>query len=103
VQTRRGESLSTLILSISSGILEIIHVYKRVFIDGIASLVSRRRYFVPFCYHEKQHTGICCAVLVTAFTGLCDGLHIAQAKAEVRDYIHYLETVCLAVCLLFNP
>lgn len=41
--------------------------------------------FRSFCYHEKQHTGICCTVAVTASTVVCDGLHIAQAKAEVRD------------------
>lgn len=39
--------------------------------------------FHSFCYREKHYTGICCTVLVTAFTVVCDGLHIAQAKAEV--------------------
>jgi len=82
VQTRRGESLSTLILSISSGILEIIHVYKRVFIDSVASLVSRRRYFIPFVI-MRNSTQACAVVFWSAFTVLCDGLHIAQAKAEV--------------------
>lgn len=48
VKKRRGESLSTLILSISSGILEIIHVYKRVFIDSLAWRVIRIRCFIPF-------------------------------------------------------
>jgi hypothetical protein len=47
--------------------------------------------FRSFCYHEKQHSDLCCAVLVIAFIVVYGGLYIAQAKAGVSNYINYLE------------